>query len=733
MQTRNNIYAPNVPNLEGMYDQRGLAIVDNFVSSTNNEWFKVDLNSTTDTSVTSINTVTTATFGSGVLTLAVGGTPEAKFLRTAYRNRNTSVKNCMMTSTSNNIHVPIHMYGWIDGDNTQALAYIDPSNGLILHARAGNTDVVIGNNLGVAKGSAGGKGDAILFSGYTSSVQYTMTTKRFDNTVCALLTTGGRCVAHIGCVDGIVNSASIGDATNMPTVSGQYRNALGFLGDTANTSQQFRGFTSKPMTSFLNVFCLGDSNTEGSSGENDLSQGLAFTQLLNYKYRDKNVFFHNYGVSGKQTSDFVTWVPAYIQGTLRGASSCRNIAMVLLGTNDAGAVVNINTAISNYKTIITGLKQAGAEVWVLTYPPRSDFTGGTLLAANQFIMKLNQEIQNSGLADRVIDLWTAFVDPASSPVDNGALSTLLGTDKLHFNAAGHALIASKISQALDEVVVDAATHRLTKTNAMYLSGNNHNSTVIPSPNKAFGNFNLYSNGDIVLANSTTPPLIIWPNNNSYAAPAFTTRSLGARLVIFDNITSTQVDYAIGLDANTLWYSVPQGAIHNFYTQPNSTTIFSALQIGNNLISNVPLTVASGQLTQLQGGCTVTGAFSGGIGSPSAPTMLGVTNVSTVTLSNQRIQTNGTQNTYAATFACTPTAGAALTSFTITLPNRTNTATNAYDIVGSVQGFRNTSPPIAVSNCVGTAGTGGALTYLIQFTSIDTSVHFMQIILQYLTN
>lgn len=44
-----------------------------------------------------------------------------------------------------------------------------------------------------------------------------------------------------------------------------------------------------------------------------------------------------------------------------------------------------------------------------------------------------------------------------------------------------------------------------------------------------------------------------------AAPAFTTRSVGTKLVLYPQITGSAVDYALGIESNTLWSSVPSSA------------------------------------------------------------------------------------------------------------------------------------------------------------------------------
>jgi len=46
------------------------------------------------------------------------------------------------------------------------------------------------------------------------------------------------------------------------------------------------------------------------------------------------------------------------------------------------------------------------------------------------------------------------------------------------------------------------------------------------------------------------------NTNGVAAPAFTTRSAGTKIVLYPVLNASQADYAFGIDTSTLWSSVP---------------------------------------------------------------------------------------------------------------------------------------------------------------------------------
>ena len=55
------------------------------------------------------------------------------------------------------------------------------------------------------------------------------------------------------------------------------------------------------------------------------------------------------------------------------------------------------------------------------------------------------------------------------------------------------------------------------------------------------------------------------NQNGVAAPTFTTRSTGTKLVLYPLVGASNVDYALGIDTSNLWYSVPNTSnTHRWY-------------------------------------------------------------------------------------------------------------------------------------------------------------------------
>lgn len=103
-------------------------------------------------------------------------------------------------------------------------------------------------------------------------------------------------------------------------------------------------------------------------------------------------------------------------------------------------------------------------------------------------------------------------------------------------------------------------------------------------------------GNLFLADRT---LLIF-NNGSYGPPAFTTRSVGTKIILWSNISPTTVDYAIGMDGGTLWFSVPGGtggSVFQWYggTTPMMTLSAGSLTLAGNLTVGGSI-AANGQIS-----------------------------------------------------------------------------------------------------------------------------------------
>jgi hypothetical protein len=84
------------------------------------------------------------------------------------------------------------------------------------------------------------------------------------------------------------------------------------------------------------------------------------------------------------------------------------------------------------------------------------------------------------------------------------------------------------------------------------------------------------------------------NTNGVAAPTFTTRSLGTKLVLYPAISASGADYGFGIDSNTLWASVPTTT--DSFKWYGGTTLATTLSGTGNLTLVGDLAVNGGDIT-----------------------------------------------------------------------------------------------------------------------------------------
>ena len=106
------------------------------------------------------------------------------------------------------------------------------------------------------------------------------------------------------------------------------------------------------------------------------------------------------------------------------------------------------------------------------------------------------------------------------------------------------------------------------------------------------------------------------NTNGVAAPAFTTRSVGTKIVLYPNIGASQVDFALGIDSATLWSSVADSA-QQFKWYAGTTNIASLFGTGELVLGTTSKTGTASQPLQVTGGGYVSGNFGVGEASPAS--------------------------------------------------------------------------------------------------------------------
>lgn len=111
-----------------------------------------------------------------------------------------------------------------------------------------------------------------------------------------------------------------------------------------------------------------------------------------------------------------------------------------------------------------------------------------------------------------------------------------------------------------------------RVNGLFNIGTNANTSLSFETNSA-GRWQIDSIGHL---NALSALWIAWPPSG-VGFPAFTTRSVGTKLVLYPELTASSVDYSIGIQSNTMWFAVPQ--FNRSFLWYGGTTIMGRLEIG----------------------------------------------------------------------------------------------------------------------------------------------------------
>lgn len=139
----------------------------------------------------------------------------------------------------------------------------------------------------------------------------------------------------------------------------------------------------------------------------------------------------NGGVSGNTTADALERLPGLLE------EHAPTLVLLTLGGNDMLRRVPQGQTVANLATMLTMVKARGARA-VLLATPRPSLAGAAFnnLSAAEFYRQVAKEHQIPLIEDALPDVLSR---------------TELKGDQLHPNAAGHALLATKIFEALKKI------------------------------------------------------------------------------------------------------------------------------------------------------------------------------------------------------------------------------------------------------------------------------------------
>lgn len=215
------------------------------------------------------------------------------------------------------------------------------------------------------------------------------------------------------------------------------RGTLNSLG--SSTTAEFRNFKSRKITRFINMVCLGDSNTHKARNQPAIDPGTGhlYTSLLASRFVMDGFAVSNAGLGGDRTIDIAARLDADLRA--RWVAGARNIATLMAGVNDFHKGATVEDTLMNMGALINAVLNDGWELWVMTYPPHRPYSA-SLRHLNNWI-KQNADLNGY----KVIDIHAAMVR-ASDNERHPAYCWPNGNQ--HFPPAGHAVVADMLTSAL---------------------------------------------------------------------------------------------------------------------------------------------------------------------------------------------------------------------------------------------------------------------------------------------
>ncbi len=315
--------------------------------------------------------------------------------------------------------------------------------------------------------------------------------------------------------------------------------------------------------------------------------------------------------------------------TLTNVISALSIDGVVLALNDrvlfkdmsliAGLFNNTAPAYNGIYTVTaTGSTVAP---WQLTRAVDAN----TSARLNSAVVNVNQGTANggktyltsypsTGTLNTTLSLWTRAANVLSS-FQSGAPITLSGVDFVSdqetVRYTGGA-VANYVANSLGIKTIQTTTaSTYTTASTLYIAGAPAASTNLTiTSDQRYSLFiganaggvvrtdmpwNAANNRSQIWLNGATGNRIEW-NTAGVAAPAFTTRSAGTKLVLFPGVAATAVDYALGIESSTLWSSIPQNVNTNFFRWYGGQTNIATLTGTGNLYINGQFTRGSGAVS-----------------------------------------------------------------------------------------------------------------------------------------
>ena len=219
---------------------------------------------------------------------------------------------------------------------------------------------------------------------------------------------------------------------------------------------------------------------------------------------------------------------------------------------------------------------------------------------------------------------------------NGSAATTWAVDATSSNTASKVVARDSSGNfSAGTITATLSGNASTVTNGVYTTGNQSIGGVKTFTDQIINTTanNTANGGGQIYLNGSTGNRIDF-NTNGVAAPTFTTRSAGTKIVLYPGVGASAVDFGLGIENSTLWLSVAQ-TVNQFKWYAGTTNIATltgagVLSVGGSTsqinVDNLRLDGNTISTTNTNGNLILTPNGNGGIAGGSSATVTGAYSV-----------------------------------------------------------------------------------------------------------
>jgi len=402
----------------------------------------------------------------------------------------------------------------------------------------------------------------------------------FNGTVWQLSGTGTGSFTITGDVAGTLNGGT--DVLTLATVNPD----IGLFGDAGSV----------PVISVNNKgLVLGASSTAIQISESQISDGALLARIAGNEIISGGWTFNNavVGVDPMVSTHLTT--KSYVDSLVQGLS----------WKNAVRVATTVNITLSATQTI----------------------DGVAVVAGNRVLVKNQTTPQLNGIYVVAAGAWARAVDMDGSPdvgeVNGAAVYVTDGTANGDTTWTQTATVATVGAEALTFVQLSGAGGG--STSASTLTGTTLAANVASSSLTSVGTLTGLTTSGVIQVNGSGDQVIIGTNagqrntlvfnSNGVGDPTFTTRSIGTKIVLYQAVGASAVDFAIGIGSQALWMSVQGGgeSFRWYHGQTNTMTLSSSTLTAPNF-SGVGTLLTALNATNLASGTVSTARLGSGAAS-----------------------------------------------------------------------------------------------------------------------